>query len=71
MLFFKKGTPAEAFSRKFFKIFDKNFFKEQFRVAASVTSEFVSTDENVFKVVNIATDILMSLLWYLGLLLYI
>ena len=31
-LILKKETPAEVFSSKFFKIFDKSFFKEQFRL---------------------------------------
>ena len=31
VLFFKKETPAEVFSREFFRLFDKNYFIELFR----------------------------------------
>ena len=55
VLFFKSETPAEVFSGKFFEIFGRNFLKQQFRAAASMTAEFI-------KVGNKATNILMSLL---------
>ena len=45
----KKETLAEVFSCKFFKIFDKSFFKEQFWATVSMTSEFISTDKNIFQ----------------------
>ena len=71
VLFFKKETPTEVFSRVFFKTFDKKVFKEQFRAAASMTSEFISTDKNIFKVGKKATNILISLSFYLDVLLCI
>ena len=71
VLFFKEETPTEVFSRAFFKIFDKNVFKEQFRAAASMTSEFILTDKNIFKVGKKATNILISLSLYLDMLLCI
>ena len=69
--FFIKETPAEVFSCEFFKFFHKTFIKEQLRVAASMTSEFISTDKSIFQAGNKATSILMSLLWYLDILLCI
>ena len=45
----------------FFKTFDKTFSDKQLGAAASMTSEFISTDKNIFKVGNKASNILMSL----------
>ena len=44
-------------------MFNETLFKEQLRAAASMTSEFISRDKNIFKAGNKVTSILMFLLW--------
>ena len=52
----KKRLKQKYFLANFSKVFNKNFFKDQFQAAASMTSEFISKDRNIFKADNKATN---------------